>query len=88
MIVIIAHGPVSGSYEIAGEYVKTYDPEAHNGRGAATFTKDVNEALKFSDFTEAMAFARKQPANRPFRADGKPNRPLTAFTLECVHVTE
>jgi hypothetical protein len=84
--VIIAYGPVSGSYEIDGEYVKSYDPNAFDGRGDATFTKDITKALKFPDKSWAMRFAMHQPINRPFRADGKPNRPLTAFTLEFVDV--
>jgi hypothetical protein len=85
--VIIAHGPVSGSYQIEGEYVKSYSPEAYDGRGDATFTKDITEARIFANITEAMEFTMRQPRNRPFRADGKPNRPLTAFTLEYINVT-
>jgi hypothetical protein len=84
--VIIAYGPVSGSYEIDGEYVKSYDPDAFNGRGDATFTKDINQALKFNSMTEAMYFSMRQPACRLYRPDGRPNRPLTAFTLEYVNV--
>jgi hypothetical protein len=84
--VIIAYGPVSGSYEIDGEYVKSYDPMAFGGRGDATFTSDLSKALKFQNITLAMRFAMRQPVNRPYRADGKPNRPLTAFTLEFVDV--
>lgn len=80
--VIVAYGPVSGSYQICGEYLKSYDPEAHDGFGDATFTTDINKALVFDTFAAALLFTRQQPANRPLRADGRPNRPLTAFTLE------
>jgi len=38
-----------------GQYLKAYDPEAHDGRGKAEWTAD--------------------------RPDGRPNRPLTAFTV-------
>jgi hypothetical protein len=85
-IVIIAYGPVSGSYTTDGEYVKSYDVEAHDGRGDVTFTKNVADAMTFADMPSAVAFTMRQPASRPLRADGKPNRPLTAFTLELKNV--
>jgi len=84
--VIIAYGPVSGTYTIDGEYVKSYNPDAHDGRGDASFTKLLEEALRFTDMTEALEFAMRQPECRPRRADGRPNRPLTAFTLEYKNV--
>jgi hypothetical protein len=84
--VIIAYGPVSGSYQIDGEYVKSYSPDAHDGRGDATFTNDLAEALKFDDIIAALRFVNQQPVSRPLRMDGRPNRPLTAFTLEYKNV--
>jgi hypothetical protein len=71
---------------IDGEYVKSYDPDAHNGRGDATFTKNIAEAMTFADMRSAAAFAMRVPAERPIRADGKPNRPLLAFTLDFKNV--
>lgn len=67
-----------------GQYVKTYDPEAVGGRGAVTTTYDKNKALQFANGADAMAFWRQQSKKYPIRPDGKPNRPLTAFTVEIV----
>ena len=94
--VILAQGPVTDrhkrlikdikDYAIKDEYVKSYDPNANDGQGDATFTADINEALKFKDIMEAWRFAMQVPAKKPWRADGKPNRPITAFTLEYIDV--
>lgn len=85
--VIKAFGPVSASHVIIdGQYVKHYSPEAFDGRGDATFTNDITQAMQFSSLSEAWDYSRKVPECRRFRADGKPNRPLTAFTLEYVSI--
>ncbi len=62
-------------------WLKSYDPEAHNGRGAVKFTDDVNEAITFADRRAAFACYLQVPKIRPVRDDGKPNRPLTAYTI-------
>lgn len=85
MVVIKAYGPVGPvlvpNGAICGEYVKTYDPEAYGGLGCATFTDNVKEAMKFDTASDAKTFVSQVPANRPLRADGRPNRPLRCFTL-------
>jgi hypothetical protein len=88
MVVIKAFGPVSGPDMIKGEYLKSYDPEAYDGRGDALFTGDIGEAMKFTSHGEALTFAMTVPKSRPLRADGKPNKPLTAFTLEIMPIGE
>jgi len=69
-----------------GEYLAAFDPEAHDGWGDATFTRDVAKALRFPDFAAAYRFYGTRPQRRSRRPDGKPNRPLTAFTMQfdCV----
>jgi hypothetical protein len=62
-------------------YLKRYDPEAHDGRGDATFTNDKNEAIRFASLIDAWIFWKQVPKSRPVRQDGEPNRPLTAFTI-------
>jgi len=69
-----------------GKYLLSYDPDAADGRGVATFTDDKSKAMKFKDFVEAWELWRKQSALRPTRPDGKPNRPLTAFTVTFENV--
>jgi len=64
-----------------GQYLADYAPTAHSGRGFAQWTEDVRLAMKFDDFGAASRCWRQVPMNRPFRPDGKPNRPLTAFNI-------
>ena len=69
-------------------YLKTYDVEAHGGRGDATFTDDPNDALCFPNAAEALKAWQTRSVTRPDRPDGKPNRPLTAFTVEIMSLPE
>ncbi len=62
-------------------WLKSYDPEAHDGRGATEFTDKVDEAMTFPDLAAATACLLQVPKARPVREDGKPNRPLTAYTV-------
>ena len=63
-------------------FLHSYDPEAHDGRGEATWTTDPAHARTFASTADALACWRAVPRNRPTRVDGKPNRPLSAFTVE------
>jgi hypothetical protein len=62
-------------------YLKSYDPEAHAGRGNAEFTDDADKAMTFPDRRGALACYQQVPKNHPVRDDGKPNSPLTAYTI-------
>lgn len=68
----------------AGEYLAAFDREAFDGRGEATFTRDIARALVFPDVETAWRFIGQRPTRRPTRPDGKPNRPLMAFTLQIL----
>lgn len=70
---------------IAGAFVADYDPEAHAGLGAITFTDNVADAIAFPTVHAALEFINQQPRSRPLRDDGKPNKPITSFHLELVH---
>ena len=52
------------------------------GRGRARWTADPKKALIFPSFLEAFDFWRQRSTTVPIRDDGKPNRPLTAYTVE------
>lgn len=65
-------------------YLKEYDPSAHNGMGHVSFTKSVEEAIKFLDRDEAVKFIMAVPKNRPLREDGHPNTPLMAFHIMLI----
>jgi hypothetical protein len=70
---ISAPGPLTGAWLVS------YDPEGNDGHGDALWTHDPAGATVFTG-DEWTALSRAVPANRPLRPDGKPNRPLTAFT--------
>ena len=64
-----------------GQYLISCDVDAFDGRGDARFGS-LDEALRFEDHRAAFEYWRRQSTVRPLRADGRPNRPLTAFTVE------
>ena len=69
----------------AGEYVKENHVDAYDGRGYLETTPDVRKAKKFQTATQALNYWKKQSTVQPMRPDGKPNRPLTAFTVEIAN---
>lgn len=71
-----------------GQYLKAFDFDAHGGVGFGEFTRDIAKARKFKDAGEAMEFWRTISTVRPRRADGEPNRPLTALSVELRHVDD
>jgi hypothetical protein len=64
-----------------GAYLEWSDPDANRGMGEERWTNDLAKAKRFADFTEAMECWRAQSTVRPLRPDGKPNRPLTAYSV-------
>lgn len=84
--VLVCHGlateGVESPPELAGQYLKSFDVNAHDGLGTAEWTVSVGQAMKFADLIEAVETWRTQSVVRPLRADGQPNRPLTAFSVE------
>lgn len=67
-------------------YLLAYDPDAHEGRGAATWTYEPEKARRFPTVMAAMECWSQQSTVRPLRPDGRPNKPLTAFSVEPVVV--
>jgi hypothetical protein len=63
------------------EYLKSFDCEAHDGRGAATFTRNKRNAMRFASQGDALNFWTQRSKTRPNRPDGKPNRPLTVLNV-------
>lgn len=88
-VVLVCEGFPSGNFcSVAGQFLMSYDPEAFDGRGDATFTKDIERAMKFDDTGQAFACWTAIPKSRPLREDGKPNRPLTTFTIGTKTIIE
>jgi hypothetical protein len=71
-----------------GNYLKCADIEAFGGRGDATFTANLAKAKRFPSFKAALAFWKQQSGTRPYRDDGLPNRPLTAFSVTVEKVPD
>jgi hypothetical protein len=64
-----------------GAWLQSYDPEAHFGLGEASWTMDPAKAMLFVTPTAALDCWNQVPMTRPTRPDGKPNRPITAYTV-------
>ena len=80
----VGYGATLGGAWPVGAYLGSYDPEANDGWGDASWTSDPAKALVFSNATEAIRLYKAIPANRPTRPDGRPNRPLTALAIELI----
>ncbi|HEY1878485.1 MAG TPA: hypothetical protein VGG68_00985 [Caulobacteraceae bacterium] len=65
-----------------GRFLVDFDVDARGGRGTDTWSADPALAMVFVDSVEAWQCWRRQSAVQPLRDDGKPNRPLTAYTIE------
>ena len=62
-------------------WLRALDVDAFAGLGHVTITHDRRKAMRFANVGEAWECWRRQSALVPLRPDGKPNRPLTAFTV-------
>lgn len=78
-IVALASGWNDGTGD---SYIKDYTPDMDaEGRGHLSVTRELDRAKHFANHVEAMEFWRQQSKRNPYRPDGKPNRPLTAYTV-------
>jgi hypothetical protein len=68
-----------------GLYLQSYDPDAMNGLGQATFTRSPEDARGFHSPEAAATEWKRTSSVRPTREDGNPNRPLTAYSVEVVY---
>lgn len=65
----------------AGAWLAFYDPDAYNGRGCAEWTDDPALALRFLTPEDAFRCWKRVSSVRPWREDGRANRPLTAYSV-------
>lgn len=79
-------GPLASPDVPEGAYLRSYSPDAHDGQGDVVWTTDMRLAVQFSSAGGAMRFYRQQSTVRPLRDDNRPNRPLTAATVEIIVV--
>jgi hypothetical protein len=72
---------MAGGEEI-GAWLVDDDVDARDGRGTLQLSQDPAEARVFAHIGEALDYWRRPSQKTPLRPDGRPNRPLTAFTVE------
>jgi hypothetical protein len=62
-------------------YIQQYDLDYAEGRGRAMLTGDVTEAATWGTEIEVIKAWQSISPTLPKRDDGRPNRPLTAYTI-------
>lgn len=76
-----------GLYVSGAGWIEAHEDTAC-GRGHTTFTRDRTRAVSFDSPADAIEYWRQQSKTVPTRPDGKPNRPLTAFTVEILSLDQ
>lgn len=77
-----------GPTPIDGMYLMEYDPGRDGTLGGQPITahilctQDKRKAMKFESLVELTETWKMTDPRNPVRYDGRPNRPLTAFTIE------
>lgn len=71
---------------IEGDYLEWSDPNALFGKGDDGWTPDLAKAKRFPSFEAAVACWEAQSTLVPRRSDGKPNRPMMAYTVTIKEV--
>lgn len=79
-LAVIAHAPSGQEFDVP-TWIEDYDVDGMDGVGWAVLTKDPLKAKVFDSVAEAMNEYLKTSTVKPIRYDGKPNRPLTAYTV-------
>lgn len=81
-----------GLFGKPSEYLKSYDLDwmwpDRKGTGMCELTKNIDEAMEFDSMSAVMDAWKQQSKKMPYRSDGKPNRPLSAFTISPIPKTE
>lgn len=83
-----AAGAMLADRVIDGEYIVAFDVNAFGGIGYFTSSPDVAKAMRFPSLEAALQAWRTQSTLRPLRADGKPNRPLTALSISPIRIED
>ena len=84
MLVMVSEGVASHAKDTEatkGKYLKSLDVDALEGQGAVVWTSDISQAKRFVDMSDALAFWRTQSAVKPHLETGRPNQPLTAYSV-------
>jgi hypothetical protein len=84
-----------GTTSFDGQYVVDYDPSRNGVEPSSGFpmccyletTPDRDKATRF-EIRDAFALYQQVDPRHTIRPDGKPNRPLTAFTVTIEKVSD
>lgn len=77
---------------IIGQFLEWYRPNDPGDQNLSGWTTDLEKAMKFDSVTDAWATwnlertVEKEPGAGRMFDDGKPNKPLTAFTVAIEEV--
>jgi hypothetical protein len=82
VVLILVSDALGGLLPFSGQYLESADLEWGNGIGSASFTTDIEKAMRFDTMVAALQFLHASPSCKPIREDGRPNRPLTATCWE------
>lgn len=91
-IKLVAHGRTGPEIEPT-EWLYAFDPDGGDENiayptGTVESGDDPAKAFRFATAKEAAALFRLESTRTPVRPDGRPNRPLTAFTVEITKLPE
>lgn len=67
-------------------FLVSCDVDAHDGQGAVVISNSPPLAMQFDDIVHVMTYRDRVSTVRPLRDDGKPNRPLSYFTIGFIPV--
>ena len=75
------------------EWVTSFDPDGGDQTlpyptGHVESHEDPKRAMRFASYADAMECWKQRSARTPWRPDGKPNRPMAAFTVEIVRLPD
>lgn len=75
-------------FPYAGQFLEWFDPDIPDAADIMfRFTADLDKAKRYASAVELLDEWRRVRKPDPVRPDGKPNRPLTAFTVEVLRIT-
>jgi hypothetical protein len=72
--------------DMRGQYIVDFDPDYRVDYCSLNTSFEVAKAKQFESGEAAIQFWLQPSKLRPVRPDGKPNRPLTAYSVEILPV--
>jgi hypothetical protein len=68
--------------DVFNTFLVSFDPDGNDGHGTVRLTDNIDHAKRFDSFAAVLEEWKRQSTARPIRDDGKPNRPLTAWSIQ------